>query len=55
MFADLDRTLRKLLEDPLVPPAIGKLSICAAKMKAASTPSRGTRASSSSTLATRSP
>ena len=40
---------------PLVPPAIGKLSIWAAKMNAASTPSSGTRASSSSMLATRSP
>ena len=39
---------------PLVPPAIGKLSIWAAKMNAASTPSSGTRASSSSTFATRS-
>ena len=38
---------------PLVPPAIGKLSICAAKMKAARTPSSGTRASSSSTFAIR--
>ena len=39
---------------PLVPPATGKLSICAAKMNAASTPSSGTRDSSRSPSAARS-
>ena len=40
---------------PLVPPATGKLSICAANTNAAVTPSSGTRRSSSSRLARRSP
>src|SRR4051812_26642181 len=40
---------------PLVPPATGKLSICAANTNAAVTPSSGTRRSSRSVLALRSP
>ncbi len=40
---------------PLVPPATGKFSICAAKMNAAVTPSRGTLFSSSVRPARRTP